>query len=450
MGLQNEFYSDYLNRRMKIDLQTFRIENNSDPEVDLLHGYGYIEYGEEENFIFTLYVDKKYDHKFVINALDSLNPSDEDIQIIGLDVTGRDWIIFPSSFSLQQTLTENSVSRLSGESKELHLSTSSHYTDKYYYIDITIDPIYRIPFNTSRSETTKSESNTIIAYKSLPLIEYESKSYAISGLKNEASTTVSFRFKKMANNVEKRLLECLRYITGENIHFGIVEIHNKGVCEVRIYPQPRRPKANIRPPIRIEDYPHPSANDSWRLFEAMFEFVKTEKSEQFSYLGTHINAIIGAGPAYYESQSLILSVHIEGMLLDFLEKYASISDSDKEEVKKFKALVKSVENRSNIKERLISALGNMERAGARQILKSLMKRGVIDKDQRDSWIEIRNKYSHPKLTKRSSRSADDFIAYLKVLEMFYRITFHIIRYNGLFNTYSKGERMQETVDFRNP
>jgi hypothetical protein len=88
-----------------------------------------------------------------------------------------------------------------------------------------------------------------------------------------------------------------------------------------------------------------------------------------------------------------------------------------------------------LKQRASGAIANLGQTRAGDILRSLVKKGVITKQQFDAWQKLRNRSAHEyQMLRGNPNQLRELLPLVQVL--FYRLVFHIIGYRGSYTDYS--------------
>lgn len=140
----------------------------------------------------------------------------------------------------------------------------------------------------------------------------------------------------------------------------------------------------------------------------------------------------------YRSQTsvtlLTLGVAIEGLLNDVYIPSLELSQQDTELEKAKIDIILKLNNLAISKDHKATLVSSVEKWGnmhPKKALSILVERGIVDKDERQSWIDLRNSSAHPKAAGVSNAiSKKDFKRMCDCLSLFYIFSLSIFGYQG--------------------
>ena len=188
----------------------------------------------------------------------------------------------------------------------------------------------------------------------------------------------------------------------------------------------------IYPPLGIQSYFEKNSIDSWHMLHKMFDYICNHDLETYSPLGTVINSIIGAGPGYFETQSLVFAVAAESIVKQthvVLEDDSKINQESLEELTK---LVEEWPGDAPLTRRVLGFLKNIGPQKVKDMFYQLKDRGIISESQIQAWKKLRNPLAHGD-SQRNKEPDHMYRLRRHVVEMIYLMIFHIIGYRGYYS-----------------
>lgn len=207
-----------------------------------------------------------------------------------------------------------------------------------------------------------------------------------------------------------------------------------GKVEVRIRPILSTLKqSSLLPPVVINYY---SSSYFCAIFEKYMSYILIEQfGEKIHPISAQIRAICHASMGSIEAQALTISVAIES-ILKYIEpeKDNNVSDID-EWIKKAQDYFETWGGPAKLNDRIKGLIAQLYNKNASKKLDELIVKGVILKEQKRSWQELRNKLTHG-YTNISNNYQKLIDLKNTVLVMFYFLVFYIIGYQGEYTNYS--------------
>ncbi|MCH7764326.1 MAG: hypothetical protein IIB95_11425, partial [Candidatus Marinimicrobia bacterium] len=430
MRLPVNIFKQLFEYDLKLDIQNFQFVDKDYPGNILLNGYGYFEYSKSRQIRFTLYFFPELGETVIEETIHDYFQNKSKYRIKIVDIAGQNWETELSDTTLNTNDAPSAISYISGNCKHLSHIGHSDYKDNDCYISMYFDPKYEFPFNSSDRRSTQNSKGVTVSDKVTPEIDFDGTNLKVRGGNYGTHINIVFVLPSYTENVEFRLLECLRFITGQRIEYTLLEIHTDGDCLSKIFPTDDQVVSSIYPPIWIQEYPVEYATQSWTLCDLMFRHIRELSTKTFSILGTHINAVIGSGPSYFESQTLILAVHIEGIIKDFLLDKVEVGQDVIGSAEVYKEAILKIDPESATEKRLLDFLTTFPKPSVRQVIELLISENVLIRKHQKTWTKVRNKYAHPGLKGRKKSHSNLFNQYFEILDMYYRVIFYILKYEG--------------------
>jgi hypothetical protein len=255
---------------------------------------------------------------------------------------------------------------------------------------------------------------------------------------------------RMPHDLEVRLLEALRFVTGSAYYPRVICVSTPELKEASIRKRVSRgAKARTYPPIQ---HLHPNyLKDISKLFLAYLDYtISNGPKDEWHPISFHLSNFIDSSTADVHLQAMALGVAIEGVLA-FIDV-----PKDKQQIvaaEQFRSAVLEFAQQtypsSNLPRRLEGMLGRLTEISPQDKINWLSDLGWIEESQKKTWSNLRNKHVHPSRKFIDPTDA----AYLqslvdslhKAVTLFHQIIFFIISYEGEFTDYgSYGYPQRET------
>ena len=176
------------------------------------------------------------------------------------------------------------------------------------------------------------------------------------------------------------------------------------------------------------------------MFKLYFLRISKFRGEFLSPLGASLNGIRGSALSYFETKVLVLCIHTEGILNILYPKLGKPPKHIRSEVNKLLRHIRSWQGEDSVRNRSLSAIGNMKEPRAMDKLIKLKEKGVINAKQLEAWIELRNKFAHANSNIGDQWFKETYKKYEIVVEMLYRIILYASDYKGNYTVYSEGNK----------
>ena len=428
-------------KKFEVNFPNFYLLNPNNLNNHILKGFGWVRHIAEDIFDFRLFVvqkNKKFEHSSSIKD----ESSDEKgyHYFRGIDEYGSLWKFNTLNIGFQ--LPGSSKGTYSIYGKFETLEQISHLPEKSgsNYLEFIFSDKFLFPYNKSEKIESKRGKDTIrLQYEST--IDYCQNNLKIRSLKSENLIYIIFEKDRFHENYDIRILESLKFITGQQLRPGIIRKKKNTQIHSLYFAENNDNNYKIEPPIWIDKYPNDKYEYSWVLFCKILSSISKYKGQLYTPIGAEINGLIGAGPAFFETKLLNIGVRVEGILNILYPKLGVPNDIILDNISRLVQYISDFKDNNPIKIRLISSLNNMKKSRAKDRLLELKKRGVINKEQYDSWSKLRNQSAHAVRDRGKDWFEKSYNRYSHVLEMLYRIIFYSIKYNGIYTSYvTKGHK----------
>lgn len=232
---------------------------------------------------------------------------------------------------------------------------------------------------------------------------------------------------------EDRLLESIRFCIAKFVHPIMSSVCVDG--EIRIILRKDSTKHGfIKKPVPAE---YRESDHFYKLFECYFNYACNPKwGKGKSPVSIQMTTLFSLENTYFETQILLLSIAIEGILkVDFFKDIVKPNTDTLESLKKIKNHLMTLE-KSELLNRAINSVTNLGSISTSDKLYCLRDIGVLSEDEIKSWKSIRHSSAHGAF----DMSGKDFQEYhdksFKLITVIYKLIFMCIGYSGKYNNYS--------------
>ena len=394
-NISSDIYDNKFARDCRIITAVRKNENNN----IVLKGPG--EISQNGNGIFKL----KLYCTYVDDYLKQIK-SEKDIIFSALDTKGDKW-----NFELNHLKTNEFIDDETGigfiitgtfNRLELVSNKKKYFTvtkNKKNYACISLKNFEGFPF-TEKSKKEIKHQSSLITNEYSSIVNYKDKfiSVQVSKINEMIQIMVFFHGNITNKNIEWLSLEGLQFIFGKRINPIMIQFFYKTILTTIFIAGNHDYSSSVESPIYLKKYPWREDKSLWKLYSRYLQFVINHKGDRFSTLGAIVNSVVGSGKSFFETTILILCVAVEG-------------------------LVKELYSTNN---KPIT------------FLKELSKSNKISDDEVSTWYKLRNDSAHATLKITQENSEYYHISHMKVVELYYKLIFNKIKYNGIYTNYSNG------------
>lgn len=232
---------------------------------------------------------------------------------------------------------------------------------------------------------------------------------------------------------EDKLLESIRFCIAKFVNPVIIGLCVDGERKIILKKDSTR-HGFMQKPIPIQ---YGESEHFYKLFECYFNYACNPKwGRGRSPISIQMTTLLSLENVYFETQNLLLSIAIEGILkTDFFKDIVKPNIDTLESVKKIKNHLMVLE-KSEIRERVISSIAGLGSISTSDKLYCLRDVGVLSEDEIKAWKDIRHSSAHGSF----DMSKKDFQKYhdnfLKLTAVIYKLVFMCIGYGGKYNNYA--------------
>ena len=437
------------NGSWELDCSLIRLRPNS-PDQEAFEGPGYIKNTSDGQILFKLYSSKplmpglglKWSEK---RQRGKLIPDELQYTLSATDIEGRHWEaekILPDQAgpvsAENNTICGDIPFELRHTKKTKYILANASISMSFFH------PVDRyIPCNTiTKKGTAAGEQDLTATPWDANIAKFSSCdcNFTISqGRKNGTiNLSIESNREKFPEGIEHKAIETLQFILAHPLYWTVLEQNENGVETVIIRRQTKQELTyRIHVPVYVLDR---KGEYLWKLFDKYLSYILKYKGETIWHpLSIFIYRVILSSAAYLETFALETAVAIEGLLLTEFKTLASPSAEFVTKLSKASEFINATsEVDDTLKLRIRGAIDDMKKPRATDKLWALVKSGIIEEKNYETWRKLRNESVHPEQP-----------AYLNlpklldrcdvVIALFYKLIFHTIGYKGKYRDYSTYE-----------
>jgi len=319
--------------------------------------------------------------------------------------------------------------------RELSYSSDLYDEVATYYAGIYFPGDINIPFNTAVTEKKmvdgqrrSSSVNLNVSKFSACDIEFEIEKDVGWLMLNALSDTA------IDDALVMRLVESLQFVLARSLSWSIVELIHGKTRKVRVKSSQRNVnKSRVQPPVHFQAVDR--SNKVWSLFGRYLSHTKTYDEELWHPVFRWIHAVIESGCSSLDTESLILSVAIEGLLREEFDNLYYRNAELQKQIEDVRCGMEKLVLEPSFKNRVFGFFGNMLKPRAKDFLHILKNKNLLDPRLLDEYDKLRNSTAHGELAD-SSKFQVHLDRCAAVLVLFYHIIFLTIGYSGPYTDYS--------------
>jgi hypothetical protein len=245
--------------------------------------------------------------------------------------------------------------------------------------------------------------------------------------------------KRLFAGADRRLVEALEFILGHEVRAQITRVRRSRTIETTVSAaRTDTSSARWHPPLVHLWISIPGTNkvtDKYhqRLFDRFLHTFRNVEGRA-NVVSGQLDAIREASRArYIDAQALTLTVAVESLLLNVTK--VRVRRPAARKVAALTKWIRSWQGDSELRARVLGSVGNMRSVRAGDVLKALVKKGVVTQTQSESWQALRNQSAHQyQSAGAKSERLRELLPHVQVL--FYRLVFYVIGYRGPYTDYA--------------
>jgi len=436
MGLKQEEIAQIQSKSWELDCCRIKLACNSSTES--FEGPGYIKSTSDGGLSFKLYcttgVKPWQGIIWWAERSGKLIPPEKCYRLIATDVHGRLWEaenILPDHGG---ALVEENTAIFG----RIHTALKSTNTIEWPQSESSLDFIcfgkYEIPCNTVTKKYEDRNGKPVEIGGAIDAAKFNVSDFNFSMANKDGRFVINIIAKNSAlidEHAEFKVAEALMFVLGKPINWTVLNKAAKNT-ETTIIRPIRYSKKSIYSPLRFA----PKNNDYAKLYIQYFNYIRRPPDKSMWHpMSILLHRVIEAQQSSIENRCLILSVAIEGILLNSLPDLAKPTDNFLEQLSNVKDALNNLQMADDLSNRFIGTVNSMTKASASDKLRELLKLKIITDQEFKTWKSIRNSSTHPE-----KAFFDDFEEAFDnfniMLTMCYKIIFYCIEYSGLYTDYS--------------
>jgi hypothetical protein len=399
-------------------------------------GPGLITQGEGI-FTFKLFPKKIPKNKDIFSQLFGLQPGkllqdSEYFHLSATSINGDQWEAERIRPTYNVNIPENSCV-ISGNFRQMKCETVFSNKNIKREIAIFFPGNIEIPCNTP-TQTIKrvcGEDRKISSILNIAKVQAAGFEFEIERSDNWLSVLGQYNF-DITRAITIRILEALQFVLMRPLHWCIMEITQEMKKDKII----RAPLVDIDRASRYPAVPLDSTtNGVWDLFKIYLENYICHNSEAWHPTFSSIYRLIQANATPLATEALVLSIAVEGVLKSEFRNVGIPGRKWDRLISQTRGILNDSSIDSSIKKRLLSALGQMTDARAKDRLYALSEERLICKRHIKAWEKLRNSSAHA--ADFEDAQLQEFLDKLHaVYVLFYQLIFLSIGYSGEYVDYS--------------
>lgn len=235
-------------------------------------------------------------------------------------------------------------------------------------------------------------------------------------------------------NFPSKMIETLRFLTGDMIFFAMAETVHSGVRKV-VFAQtaPLNSGISFRPIAPRRDH----APDFYRLMDRYLSYAYANSSgDDFSFISTKLHPLYNLKYVSLEAVALLVSVTVESVIQHSFKTVGSVSQAVKNEIEEIAKAIDALSVSDKIKTRAKSSLGGMKSLRPVDRLYALQSENKILVGEIQGWKDLRNVSAHGSLRMEpgpNQKLLDDIFGAANLLN---KLIFLVVGYSGVYTDYS--------------
>lgn len=431
-----------MENRFTIDCTQLTLTPQSDDTSKKIHeGSGFIGQSQDGSFSLKIYCNGDISPMDVFSRLNL--PLGEIIneqhyyRLSAKDIKGRQWeakSILPDIHAGPHPagyIVNARIRELSYSSGDLYDEVDGYYAGIYFPGDITIpcNTITKVEKIVDGEQRSYSGNLNISKFNACGIdfeIEKEADWLMLRALSNT---------KSIDDAAVVRFAESLQFVLAKSLSWSIVELFHRRTKKVKVRSCKRNvDQSRIQPPIQFQSV-DPS-NNVWSLFSKYLGHVINYNNNVLWHpIFRWIHAVIESGCSSIDTESLILSVAVEGLLNEEFNKLEFRSTELEAQIEKVRCIILQSDLEQTFKDRLLGSFGGMLKPRAKDLLHILKDRDLINALLLKEYGKLRDSSAHGEVAD-SSKFQVHLDRCAAVLVLFYHLIFLAIGYTGPYTDYS--------------
>jgi len=436
--LNPEIIDALKNGCLELECPRMEIMRDSPTKEQTFSGAGCIRQAQDGRLVFRLY-SRSGVPPDVTSLLQERGRSgelvtkDELSSLKATDLYGRTW-------SANNILPEPHVGSgvgtiIHGELQEILSVTDTPFLPVHAFFVFDFIDDLDIPLTASTKTTLKLTDKERFVGSQLNAAEVSACGHKFLFRKENRRLTIeaSCRDSSPPAHFELRVVEALRFATGQSLQWSVLQMEVQGKATVRITSAPPAGGQSLFPPPLQYSIVDPT-KCVWALFERYLQYVLTYPEQKWHPLSVHLYSLVEAGKGSWDSFGLALGVATEGVLKACFADCGEPPTEFKDAVSELECHVQAWAGEQEVKERSLGAIRCLRRARAKDRLAALAQMGVVFAEHIKAWEDLRHSSAHADHPWGERRQEHIDLCYTVVV-LIYRLVFQAIGYEGQYNDY---------------
>lgn len=245
------------------------------------------------------------------------------------------------------------------------------------------------------------------------------------------------------SSLDIRICEALQFVLAQWLTWSFREVH-EGNKRLTVFRSSGISETNQQPRPPIAPGPVDETGITWLLFDKYLQhIIDYGEEDKLHPLSALVRSVVAATSSALESQALAISVAVEGVLSVEFQRLGLASNTIEEERQTTIRLIQCHPDLTKaFKSRVLGFLGAMHQPRAKDKLRQLVEKGLIEQELWDAWEKTRHPAAHAEfISSASSRDRTNklFNLCLKVNQLFNSLVFLAIGYIGKYTDYSANQ-----------
>lgn len=455
--IDTKLVNSICDRSFRIECTNIKLIPNSDKEPSY-QGPGFISFNHEENLQATLFIDDAKDPPYSLGGAGSILSNEQLYQIRAVSLDGSVWTSTDipkitrfrrarngeaAIVDVELSEIKNKASLFPGEFKAQVYPASLRM-----FVTEKID----FPCNISSQSERRVGDEWISGNSTLDCAKFSTSDIEFLVLSAESYIELRAELSCDVEYIETRIQEAMLFTLSHPFHWSIMRLEYQDQGVTRICPVKKPWSVAINESPLQYDYIERKDIPVWPIFTSYFEYIRKNDSPNWHAISRHIIFSLGGGNSKLDLKMLRLGVAIEGVLADEYSHVGTDDNAVQAALSSLEEYLRGWEYGDNpecelsIKRRLGGIINQMKsNKNATARLNALLDRGVITKNEIDSWKRCRNSYAHGYYPKQLPNQKD-FDDIGRMTTLLHKIIFQAIGYSGKYTDY--GQRGWPTLDFR--
>ena len=356
-----------------------------------------------------------------------------------VDIHGQSW---SGTRILPRFSSGEAGTVMSADLQDLSTEAELQYTASRARMLLGFDQCVDFPCNATTEVETTVAGEPYGTSASLNVARFSACGYEFT-LQNEENWLVLELLSTgdvLPNSLDIRVSEALQFVLAQRLIWSFCEVYegNKRLTVLRPSGRLETDQAP-RPPIALQRID--TTGSTWALFDKYLQhIIDYDKQDKLHPLSALVRSVISATFSALESQALAISVAVEGVLRLEFQRFGLPGNQIEKEIETATKLIQDHPNLTGaFKTRVCGFLANMRRSRAKDRLRELVQKGLIEQELVRAWEETRHPAAHAEFISSSSslgRTSRLLSLCLKVNQLFNNLVFLAIGYTGKYTDYS--------------